>query len=66
VLLIAAALPAWRPAATLVGCLSTASYLALSLGAGPDRKPLQTIALVDAIALPALIFAFALTAESAS
>jgi hypothetical protein len=61
VLLIAAAAPAWRPAATLVGCLSMASYLALWLGAGADRKSLQTIALVDGVALPALLAAFLLT-----
>jgi hypothetical protein len=61
VLLIAVALPAWRPAATLVGGLSMASFLALWLGAGPNRKALQTIALVDAIALPALAAAFLLT-----
>jgi uncharacterized membrane protein len=61
VLVIAAALPSWRPAATLVGALSMASYFTLWLGAGAFRKPLQKIALVDAVALPALLAALVLT-----
>jgi hypothetical protein len=60
VLIVGAAMAPWRPAATLVGALSMASYLLLWLGAGPHRKPLQRIALIDAIALPALLVGFAL------
>jgi hypothetical protein len=61
-LLIAAFVPSWRDAATFAGVVSMGSYLAFWLAASPaDKKPLQSIALVDAIALPLLFIALWLT-----
>jgi hypothetical protein len=61
-LLIAAFAPSWRDPAAFAGAVSMASYLLLWLGAAPaHRKPLQSIAVVDAIALPALLLAAWLT-----
>lgn len=57
VLVAAALIPSWRMPAVVVGGLSMVTYLGLWLGAGPHRQGLQRIALVDAVALPALLAA---------
>lgn len=50
-------LPEWRPAAICAGLWSMLTYLWLWLGAGAERAALQRIAIVDAIAAPALLVA---------
>ncbi len=61
VLIAAAFRPEWRFAASLLGLVSAAAFLAIALGVGGYNAQLQRVVLADAVAIACLLVALAIT-----